>query len=162
MTARILVSACLLGQPVRYDGRGKPLGDDRLAAWQARGRIVALCPEVAGGLPTPRPPAEIEPGATAADVLEGRARILTRTGEDVTAPFLAGARIALDTARAQRCRFALLMDGSPSCGSLRVYSGHHDGSRRPGQGVTAALLTRHGIAVFAPSQIDALAARVTD
>jgi len=100
MTARILVSACLLGRPVRYDGRGKPLADERLAAWQARGRIVPLCPEGAGGLPTPRPPAEIEPGATAAEVLEGRARILTATGEDVTAPFLAGARIALDTASA--------------------------------------------------------------
>ncbi|MCB1397664.1 MAG: DUF523 domain-containing protein, partial [Rhodobacteraceae bacterium] len=140
-----------------YDGRGKPLGDARLAAWQAQGRIVALCPEVAGRLPTPRPPAEIEPGATALDVLEGRARILTATGADVTAPFLAGARIALHTAQAQHCRFALLMDGSPSCGSLQVYSGHHDGTRQPGQGVTAALLVRHGITVFAPSQIDALA-----
>lgn len=154
---RILISACLLGAPVRYDGRGKLLSHDRLALWQAEGRLVPVCPEVAGGLPAPRPPAEIEPGAKADDVLDGRARILTLGGDDVTAPFLRGARLALSTAQTQGCSAALLTDRSPSCGSLSVYSGHHTGARQPGQGVLAALLERHGIAVFAPERIEDLA-----
>ena len=80
---RILVSACLLGQPVRYDGRGKRgRGRDRLARWRAEGRLVPFCPEVAGGLPTPRPAAEITPGGDGAAVLAGdAARIVTCDGE---------------------------------------------------------------------------------
>ncbi len=155
--SRILISACLLGAPVRYDGRGRALTHDLLTLWQAQGRLVPLCPEVAGGLPTPRPATEIEPGARAEDVLDGTARILTAGGEDVTAPFLQGARLALAAAQAQGCTAALLMEGSPSCGSLIVHSGHHDGRRQPGQGVTAALLRRHGIAVFPPDRIEDLA-----
>lgn len=82
---KVLVSACLLGQPVRYDGRasGHP---DLLQRWQAEGRVVPLCPEVAGGLPTPRPPAEI-PGGQGGEVLDGLAQVVTVSGEDVSAAF---------------------------------------------------------------------------
>jgi uncharacterized protein YbbK (DUF523 family) len=157
MTHRLLVSACLLGAPVRYDGRAKTLLDARLAEWQTDGRVVALCPEVMGGLLTPRPPAEIEPGHDAEAVLNGHARILTPVGADVTAPFLSGAQQALAIAKAQGCTLALLTEGSPSCGSRAVYSGHHDGTRIAGQGVTTALLRRAGIAVYGPDDLDALA-----
>lgn len=155
----ILVSACLLGQPVRYDARAKTLVSDLLADWRARGLVVPFCPEVSAGLPTPRAPAEIEPGLTGEDVLDGRARVMTRDGADVTAAFLHGAELALRAAAP--CRFALLTEASPSCGSLALYSGRFDGERRAGMGVTSALLTRHGIAVFSPETIALLAARMS-
>ncbi len=160
MPPRILISACLLGHKVRYDGGALPVQDAHLQAWQRRGWIVPLCPEVAGGFATPRPPAEIQPDRTAEQVLTGQARILEIGGDDVTAGFLRGAQIALDLAQAQACQFALLADGSPSCGSSYIYSGHHDGMRRPGMGVVAAHLRAAGIQVFAPSQIAELAVRL--
>ena len=158
---RILVSACLLGRPVRYDGRAKShLHDKLLARWQREGRVVPLCPEVAAGFPTPRPPAEIEAGHDGSAVLQGTARIREETGGDVTTQFRQGAAIALETAKANNCRFALLTDGSPSCGSSFIYSGAFDGNARPGQGVAAALLSQNGVAVYSEKQIDALAAAI--
>lgn len=156
--ARILVSACLLGQPVRYDGRARTLAHDLLARWQAEGRVVPLCPEVAAGFPTPRPPAEIAPGHEAAGVLEGRAPLCDPEGHDLSEGFRAAARIALETARRHDCRFALLTDGSPSCGTTFVHSGRHDGGTRPGMGVVARLLADHGITAYPPQRIEALAA----
>jgi len=156
---RILISACLIGRPVRYDGAGKRLADSRLDRWQAEGRLVPVCPELLGGLPVPRPPAEIV-GGSGADVLAGRARVVTATGEDVTAAFLAGAEAALDLARRSNCVYALLIDRSPSCGSLDIYDGSFSGRRISGAGVTAALLAAHGLGVFADREIDRLAEAV--
>lgn len=153
---RILISACLLGRPVRYDGNGKRLDDPRLDLWQTEGRLVPICPELMGELPVPRPAAEIAGGA-GADVLAGRARVITATGEDVTAAFVAGAELALDLARENGCSHALLIDRSPSCGSLQIYDGSFSGHRIAGAGVTAALLSAHGIAVYADHEIGRLA-----
>jgi uncharacterized protein YbbK (DUF523 family) len=152
---RILVSACLLGRPVRYDGAGKPLADPRLARWQAEGRLVAVCPELLGGLPVPRPAAEIR-GGSGKDVLDSKARIVTTTGDDVTADYVAGAEAALATAKAEGCRFALLIDRSPSCGSRQIYDGSFSGHLEAGEGVTAALLRAGGVAVFSDADLDAL------
>lgn len=143
----ILVSACLLGQPVRYDGRARTLTDATLARWQAEGRLVPFCPEVAGGLAVPRPAAEIRNG-----------RLVTGAGEDVTAAFRAGAEAALAAAQAAGCLYALLTDGSPSCGSSTVYDGSFTRTRIAGEGLTTALLRAHGIAVFAHDRVEALAA----
>ncbi|WP_052809719.1 DUF523 domain-containing protein [Streptomonospora alba] len=154
-SGRVLVSACLLGSRVRYDGRAKTVADAIVDRWRAEGRIVAHCPEVAGGLPVPRPPAEIEPGADARAVLEGRAGIRTPAGEDVTRHFLAGARAALATATEHGVRAALLKESSPSCGLHRVYDGTFTGATTTGPGVTALLLQDHGIAVFAETALEA-------
>ena len=156
---RILISACLLGRPVRYDGAGKLLVDPRLDRWQAEGRLVQACPELMGELPVPRPAAEIA-GGSGADVLAGRARVVTSTGEDVTAAFVAGAEATLALARRNGCAYALLIDRSPSCGSLQIYDGSFSGQRMVGEGVTAALLAAHGIAVFADHELDRLAATI--
>ncbi|MGW0805056.1 DUF523 domain-containing protein [Nonomuraea sp. NPDC002799] len=145
---RILVSACLMGRKVRYDGGAKTSSDAWLAAWRAEGRLVPFCPEVEGGLRIPRPAAEIEGGAGGAAVLAGAARVLAADGSDVTAEFLAGARSALAAARAAGIRLAVLKEGSPSCGALSIYDGTFEGGRVAGQGVTTALLERHGIRVF--------------
>jgi uncharacterized protein YbbK (DUF523 family) len=157
MPAKILISACLLGQPVRYDGKGKPLIHPLIERWQGEGRLVSFCPELAGGMSVPRPPAEIEEGMTGEDVLNGRARVLELTGGDVTQAFLDGAHKALNVARQNACAHALLIDGSPSCGSLAIYDGNFAGRKHAGAGVTAALLQRHGISVFAPAWIEHLA-----
>lgn len=149
---KVLVSACLLGEPVRWDGRGAALRSDALARWEREGRIVPFCPETAGGLPIPRPPAEIV-GGSGADVLAGRAAVRTREGEEVTAPFLLGAEAALRRARLEGIRVAVLKERSPSCGSHRIYDGSFSGMRVGGEGVTAALLRQAGVRVFSEEQI---------
>lgn len=161
MPVRILVSACLLGAPVRYDGAGKALGHPLLDRWQAEGRLVPVCPELMGGLPVPRPAAEIAGGDGDA-VLDGRARIRTRDGADVTDAFRAGADAARDAARAAGCRFALLMPRSPSCGTRDIHDGSFSGALVPGRGVTAALLVRDGVAVYGPDGMAALAAAIAE
>ncbi len=158
MTRKILVSACLLGMPVRYDGRGKPLAHSLLDRWREEGRVVAFCPEVSAGMSVPRAPAEIEKGMTGEDVLAGRARVVELTGGDVTEGFLAAAENALAIARKEGCRHALLIDGSPSCGSIAIYDGSFGGVKHAAHGVTAALLRRNGISVYTPADIEALAA----
>ncbi|TYB38790.1 DUF523 domain-containing protein [Actinomadura chibensis] len=153
---RILVSSCLVGRPVRYDGAAKPVGGELVERWRTEGRLVPFCPEVSGGLSVPRPPAEIVGGDGHA-VLDGTARVRTDGGADVTAEFLRGARQALDAARRTGARIALLKEGSPSCGSNRVYDGTFTGTSIPGEGVTTALLEREGIRVFSENDLAAVA-----
>ncbi|MBQ1082773.1 DUF523 domain-containing protein [Nocardiopsis sp. B62] len=157
---KVLVSACLMGRRVRYDGRAKPVGDDTVTRWREEGRLVVHCPEIAGGLPVPRPPAEIEPGADAADVLAGRARIRTPEGVDVTDHFVSGARAALATARAHGVAVALLKESSPSCGTREVYDGAFEGRKVTGEGVTAHLLRENGVAVFNENEVSRAADRL--
>jgi uncharacterized protein YbbK (DUF523 family) len=140
-----LVSACLLGITTTYDGRSHPQGE--LIALAAQGRVAPVCPEVAGGLQVPRPPAEIVDG-DGDDVLDGRARVVTVEGEDVTGAYLRGAERALAAARRYGITTAILKQRSPSCGVSRIYDGTHSGRLRAGQGVTAALLRRHGMTVW--------------
>lgn len=152
---KILVSACLLGQRVRYDG-GSHGPFDLLRQWQAEGRLVALCPEVSGGLPTPRPPAEI-PGGQGAEVLDGRVAVMTVDGADVSAAFLAGAQAALRLVREHGLRLAVLKARSPSCGNQQNYDGSFSGTLVDGEGVTAAALRRAGVQVYNEQQLDAAA-----
>lgn len=151
---KILVSACLLGNPVRYDGRSKPIDHALLDDLVARDRVMAFCPEVAGGLPIPRNPAEIISGS-GEDVLAGKAGVQTENGEDVTGFFLDGARQALELCRRHGIRVALLTESSPSCGSSQIYDGGFSRTARPGAGVTAALLRQNGIEVFNQHQLAA-------
>ncbi|EGJ08846.1 DUF523 domain-containing protein [Rubrivivax benzoatilyticus] len=153
--ARVLVSACLLGDAVRWDGGHQRLDTAVLRRWQAEGRVVGFCPECAGGLPVPRPPAEIEPGADAAAVLAGRARVLAHDGRDVSAAFVAGAEAALRAAHEAGASVALLKDGSPSCGSTCVHDGRFAGATVPGRGVTAERLAAAGLAVFVETEVAA-------
>jgi uncharacterized protein YbbK (DUF523 family) len=150
---KLLISACLLGDPVRYDGQGKRLRHAGLDGLIEEGRVIGFCPEVAGGLPVPRPPAEIQVGGGDA-VLAGKACVVTGNGEDVSEYFIAGARQALALCREHGIRVAVLTDRSPSCGSSLIYDGNF--SRQPisGSGVTAALLRRQGIAVFSQHRLD--------
>ena len=156
MTARILVSACLIGRPVRYDGSAKTLAHPVLERWRVEQRLVVICPELAAGFATPRPAAEIADRGTGRSVLSGRARVIEATGADVTDFYIIGAQAALALARANSCKFALLTDGSPSCGSGFIYDGAFAGRKHASEGVTAALLRENGVEVFSDSEIDAL------
>jgi uncharacterized protein YbbK (DUF523 family) len=113
-----------------------------------------VCPEVDGGLGTPRPPAEIL-GGDGGDVLAGRARVITADGRDVTAAYLSGARRALETARRVGAERAILKSRSPSCGSDSIYDGSFAGRTRAGEGVTAALLRANGIQVSTEEELGA-------
>lgn len=148
---RVLVSACLLGSHVRYNGSYRLIDHPVLTRWQAEGRVVQICPEVATGFSTPRPAAEIH--GTADAVLHGRGRVVEQTGSDVTALYLEAGQLALELARETGCRYAVLTDGSPSCGSSFVFDGSFSGKRVAGRGTTTALLEANGIRVFSEDNI---------
>ncbi len=150
---KILVSACLVGRKVRYDGRASQARGNVIEQWRKQGRLVAVCPEVAGGLPVPRPAAEID-GGDGSDVLRGEARLRTGSGADVTQAFVAGAEHALEVARREGIRIAVLKARSPSCGSANIYDGTFSGTLRDGSGVTAALLREQGIRVFSDEELE--------
>ena len=156
---KILVSRCLLGHRVRYDG-GASGPFDQLEQWVDEGRVVPLCPEVAGGLPTPRAAAEI-PGGQGGEVLDGRAAVITTDGADVSAEFLSGACQALELVQKHGIRIAVLRANRPSCGNLLTYDGTFSGVKVNGEGVTAALLRRHGVQVFSELQLPEAARALT-
>ena len=141
MKEPLLVSACLVGVNCKYSGGNNALPPELLAALEEKYRRVPICPERDGGLPTPRLPSE----------RKGK-RVLNRAGEDVTEAFRRGAQFALETARREGCRLALLKERSPSCGSGEIYDGSFSGTLIPGDGVAAALLKEHGIAVFGETE----------
>ena len=136
----ILVSRCRLGDPCRYDGASKPVEGVRRLAEEGH-TLIPVCPEVEGGLPTPRPPAEI---------CEDR-QVFNTIGMNVTAYYQAGACEALELARRYGCTVAILKEKSPSCGNGEIYDGSFTGMLIPGQGITARLLTHHGIRVLGES-----------
>jgi uncharacterized protein YbbK (DUF523 family) len=143
-----LVSACLLGVACRFDGKSNQVPE--LYDMVTKGLAIPICPEVAGGLPTPRLPAEIEKADAGLDgdaVLEGRTRVVRSDGVDVTPQFTQGAEAALALARRLGIGRAILKADSPSCGAGRIHEGRFEGKLVPGDGVTTALLKRNGIQV---------------
>lgn len=152
----ILVSACLLGENVRYDAKTKISHKDCILKCCPGARLIPFCPEVAGGLCTPRPPAEIQYG-DGMDVFMRRAVILTAAGGNVTAAFIKGAEIALVTARQQQVCLAILKQRSPSCGTTSIFDGTFSGTTKAGQGVTAALLNQHHIRCVSEEDLGKLA-----
>ena len=149
---KILVSACLIGENVRYNGRVKVDESSWLKGWKLQGRLVPFCPEVAGGLPVPRPCSEIS-GHHGRTVLYGDARVMNIKGKDVTQYFLTGAQKALELARLHNIKLAVLKDGSPSCGSTYIYDGSFSGIKKPGNGITTVLLKENNIHVFSEGKI---------
>ena len=140
---RILISACLLGEKCRYDGRSKSnLEALRLGA---KYELVPVCPEVLGGLPTPRKPSEIN-----------GERVVMVDGTDVTCQYRAGAEKALKIAFENGCTTAVLKARSPSCGKRYVYDGTYTGTLTFGNGITTKLLLANGITVYDETEINNL------
>lgn len=151
--AKILVSGCLIGNKVRYDANDVPTESKWLEKWQTEDRLIAFCPEVAGGLSVPRLPAEIQSDDGNA-VLLGKAKVFDNQGNDVSVNFINGAKKALETAQNNNAKVAILKEKSPSCGSSFIYDGTFSSVRKVGQGVTTALLEQNGIKVFSDLEIE--------
>ena len=140
---KILISACLVGDKVRYDGKSQyhPLIKNLLQKYE----LVPFCPEVEGGLKPPRVPSEIKGD-----------KVINKEGRDVTKQFTEGAKLALNICKFLDIKIAILKDGSPSCGSTEIHNGHFDGRMIKGKGVTAKLLEQNGIKVYTENEIEAL------
>lgn len=140
---KLLISACLYGQKCRYDGRDNLISG--LDLLKDKCNLIPVCPEVYGGLSTPRNPSEIVGD-----------RVVMSSGKDVTAEYARGAEIALETAHRHDCKIALMKAKSPSCGSGKVYDGTFSKTLTDGDGITVRLLKAHGIKVFDETQISEL------
>ena len=140
MKKNILVSACLLGESCRYDGKSKPC--ERVIALKDTYNLIPICPEVMGGLPTPRTPSEI-----------CGERVLMKDGRDVTENYNRGALTALAIARENACTVAILKEKSPSCGSGLIHNGLFDGGLVAGDGIAAQMLKNAGVRVLGESEV---------
>ena len=141
----IIVSACLAGTNCKYNGANNY--HPQIARMVAAGIALPICPEVWGGLPTPRAASEII-AADGQDVLAGRGKVLTIDGTDVTEQFILGAREVLAYVHKYHAKVAILKERSPSCGVNVIYDGTFKNIRRPGQGVLAALLKQESSPTF--------------
>jgi uncharacterized protein YbbK (DUF523 family) len=140
---KVLISACLVGDKVRYDGQDNLVAELNLL--MEHFDLIPFCPEVEGGLSVPRKPSEIR-----------RNRVLTSEGVDVTKHFVHGAQKALNICKYLDIKLAILKEDSPSCGVKKIHDGHFDGHEIAGQGVTTALLRRNGIEVISEHDIATL------
>jgi len=151
---KILISRCLLGEKVRYDGGGKFIDHPLIKKWLDEKRLIAVCPEVEGGLPIPRAAAEIQGNGGGEAVLQKQIFIKNTENEDVTKAFIKGAEIALKLAQGNNIKIAILKARSPSCGNSEIYDGSFSKKVISGEGVTTALLRQHGIQVYNEDQVD--------
>ncbi len=154
---RILISACLAGDLVRYDAKVVPINGYQVPIWHQQNQLVNVCPEVSGGLKIPRPPAQILNG-NGLDVLEKRARVFDIKGNDVTGEFIKGAEYAFSLVTKYDIKVAVLKEKSPSCGVHFIYDGRFNHSLMSGFGVTTALLKKKGVTVFSENELDTAAA----
>ncbi len=145
-----LISACLAGTHCRYNHDHNY--NDKVIEIIKEEPSLIVCPEQLGGLPTPRPPAEIA-GGDGHDVLDGKAKVMNAEGEDVTELFIQGAKEVLEIVRLYGIKKAILKSGSPSCGCGKIYDGTFSGNKVNGEGVTAALLKRNGIEVVTEKEL---------
>ena len=140
---KVLISACLIGDNTKYDGTNNYIKD--IEKLYPLCDLVIICPEVFGGLSTPRSPSEIKNG-----------RVINKKGKDVTNNFNTGANMSLFIAKQNNVKYAILKENSPSCGSNKIYDGSFTGKKVIGKGITTALLEKEGIKVFNEKQIDEL------
>ncbi|WEG15318.1 DUF523 domain-containing protein [Alkalihalophilus pseudofirmus] len=145
----ILVSSCLAGLEVRYNSKHSL--DKRIRKLVAENQAITICPELLGGFSTPREPAEIL-GGEGENVLDGKAKVINRCGEDVTSLYLKGAYATLETAKDINATIVILKENSPSCGSTKIDNGEFKGEKIPGNEVTSALLKRNGFRVISEEQ----------
>ena len=140
---KILISACLVGDKTRYDGKGNyhPLVKELLKKYE----LVPFCSEVEGGLSIPRTPSEIKGD-----------RVINKSGKDVTRNYLAGAEKALNICKYLDIKIAILKDGSPACGVHQIHDGNFTGRKIKGMGITASLLSKNGIKVISEDEIQTL------
>ena len=138
--AKILVSACLLGFPVRYDGQSKAV--EKILELAKDNILIPVCPETLGGLPTPRIKSEIKDNL-----------VMRLDGKDVTGNYLRGANITLEIAKLNKVDYCILKSKSPSCGKDLIYDGNFNGTLIHGDGLTCKLLKENGFVVYSEEDI---------
>lgn len=138
---KILISACLVGDKTRYDEKSNynPL----VKSLMERYELVPFCPEVEGGLPTPREPSEIV-----------KDKVFMKDGRNVTRNFMKGAELAWNICNYLGIDIAILKDGSPSCGVHEVYNGKFENKKIKGKGITTAYLMSKGVRVISESELE--------
>lgn len=142
----LIVSACLLGVPCRYDSGSNALPAEQIHKLWKLYLLIPLCPEQLGGLSTPRIPAEIQTDGS----------VVNKAGKDVTEAFERGAAAALAVSRLNRCRLACMKNGSPSCGNRRIYDGTFANISIPGKGLTVQYFEKEQIKVYNENEIERL------
>ena len=145
MKEKLLISSCLIGENVKYNGKNNKID---LTTLEKKYTLIPFCPEVEGGLPTPRPPSEI--------VSQNPLKLLNNKGKDVTKFFITGAKKCLELAKKEGIKKALLKANSPLCSNDQVYDGTFSGKLVLGLGVTAKLLKDEGIEVFSEKELEKL------
>ncbi|MEH7336920.1 DUF523 domain-containing protein [Neobacillus drentensis] len=146
----ILVSSCLAGLEVRYNGSHSV--DNRIRKWLQENKVITVCPELLGGFLTPREPAEII-GGDGEDVLDGKAKVVEKSGRDVTELYIKGAYDTFRKAKEVNATIIVLKEYSPSCGSTMIYNGEFKAKKVVGNGVTTALLKRNGLRVISEEKL---------
>lgn len=136
---KILVSSCLLGMKINYEGKAHPVNELRQLFLQAQ--AIPVCPEVLAGLPIPRDRAEIV-------MVNGERKVYNDKEVDLTEAYTLGAQRTMDTARASGVKIAIMKSKSPSCGCGKVYDGTFTGNLVDGDGIIVALLKENGIRVI--------------
>ena len=149
----ILISACLAGRNVKYNGSNNAV--PWLCEWIERHKeqVLLVCPEVMGGLPTPRLPAEIQFREADFGFGPEKRRVVNKAGEDVTEQFMLGAEKVLELVKQHHITFAVMKANSPSCSGFYIYDGAFSGIKVAGQGITAALLIKHGVKVYSEEML---------
>ena len=132
---KIMVSACLMGENCKYNGENNL--NEKVLNYVKGHQVIAVCPEVMGGLPTPRIPAEIVNNV-----------VTTKDGRNVDKEFRTGAEMALQIAKENQIDLVVLQSRSPSCGPKQIYDGSFSGKKIEGQGVLAKLLIENGFRVI--------------
>lgn len=142
---RVLVSKCLLGDNVRYDGGHCKLRQDHLSRLKSKFEIIPICPEVMAGLGTPRDPIELKNGL-----------VLDKDGNDKTELFIPVQMALEELVKNKQIQFALLKEFSPSCGTKKIYDGSFKGKIINGEGIITTYLLSLGLTVYSEEEIESL------
>lgn len=138
---KILVSACLLGIDCKYNGKNNK--NEQVLQLLKGHDLIPVCPEIMGGLQTPRTPSEIQED-----------QVITKDGRNVTKQYQKGAEETLKIAKLYNCKNAILKEKSPSCGCGKIYDGTFTGTLIDGDGITARLLKEHGVKITGETILD--------
>ena len=139
----LIISSCLCGNNTKYNGGNNKI--DKLELLEEKFNLITICPEEFGGLTTPRDPSEIKGD-----------KVYSNKGKDVTDNFILGAEKALEILKKYNAKYALLKEGSPSCGVHKIYDGTFSGNKIPGSGITTAMFKELGIKVYSENEIEEL------
>ncbi len=142
---KILISACLLGEKVKYDGKDNRCDHFLVRKWRDEGLLVPICPEVLGGLGVPR---------LACEICQKTAKVINTKGEDKTEYFLKGAVETLKIAHNEGIKMAILKARSPSCGKDKIYDGSFTHTLIDGSGITCKLLQKNGVTIFSEEELE--------